>query len=1777
MYTDIYFYYQQSACGAKIQICRTLMNRPEIVSVGVVWDSERPSLDHIMDVFATVGTTLHLSDVFHSVVDNRWAATTTHNLVGVVTYYGKHYSTFFFHTKLRVWIYFDDATVREVGPRWEQVVEKCRRGRYQPLLLLYAVPGGTPVNTDNAPKMVTPFQTEKTFNKKPPAGQSLIRRSVTPSPEKPNVGPTRRAITPNPDCTLFQQRQSSLPRSYNEYQNLSVIQDNLYGGGAPCTPVDTVDGDIGPEANYISRRAVETVLNAQNTKLHPIQRTLSNGSSTSNPSDGISIPDHQNIPRRRDSGNWSGDRNSASSSSSTTMDHPYLYLVGKMHNRPGSVPGSPTRTKAGDSSSGSSVMYDAGYDSYSLSSNDSFPMQQGLKHNLSLAKIPENHQSSNLHYRPPHSPLSPTSPTCLNGDDCEKLCREADQLLDKSRQAEDLDTALVLCNAAASKARAAMDAPYNNPNAMVFARMKHNTCVMRARGLHRRIQQEKEEKEGVPIEIRHTREGSSGSGGRHSRQSSRDKTQHSRQNSKELLTVSNVVEKVSPKTIEIYATLPKKKGVLKSKSSPINIEEDSEYMLYDKSPGRESRSLFSRSKSKDEDKLLKEKRSRSEDRNKITRDFSIAPTEALANAKDTLKREKYKEEKDDKKENKEAKAGKKQHKVRRKLLMGGLIRRKNRSMPDLTEGKGEESSTQLPEKTMSSVDDSSVGLKGSEKMSTMCGYLSEGHLEFTGNGNNANPNLERSRLMRKSFHGSAGKVLTVAKVPPPPPLRTTSQLSASKLTNGEVCQPTDRPPYPLPVEATNPSYYHHHHHPPIHQIYSNHANIIHNNHKNIINNRDYSVEPQSLPFLPSYKDKMPNCQPRENNQTSYEVNKRKFSAPERLYNEHTVVTQADVHQEQSPLKDASYNEQYQLQVDSGVDEVDCVMPNSREPVLEELPPYPSPLTSAIHSRQASEDFPPPPSALDLSALDEQLKILRQTPSPKPSSSSSSLLSELQKKREQILSQEKENKEQRPESVRSSGDTWLRELQAKQAALKMKKNQETEPRTQNSINTDVNKMINHLTHFAQDPIKPKQIHEISRDIPPTEAKVKSVKDLASRFEKVNVPSKSDISKPLQCSTNSYSDISPINNSTVIESQQNSQTTDQLSISGARENSIETGVLSLNRRNSLHENHGIDQSQIEEEIKEVEMISAAVKQGIHPDELEKKNKRNRNGKKKSVSFCDQVILVATAEDQEDDSYIPNPILERVLRSALNKPETAAIQQEIRSLREAELKKEAAEHTQQRNKSPIMIEESNSTQNIQAVSPQLSAVTPNVQQYYNNPPGVYNYEQKEYATQNNVSNPQIQREYSTQAPVTNMQNGMMHENDLRQSPLNQHHTQPQSYYPSNQNHNSSNIPLPECSPTSSTNNYPMHLYNGSQQTNPPLRQTLPQYVLPPQHSNLPHQYLHQNSYPPNSPVSPQPDQYKHESYQTHQMNQYNINQNYNHINQPIRQSPVQSQSQQYAPYYHANHMQPSHQQQTVPPQSNYNHVPQHSVQTYNQHAPSHHSPSPLTISQQHSQYVTKMQPQRSPMSPTGMAHQPNYYPQQTNSINPAHQSPYQRVPLPADFQNTNHQRFTQNNGEVSNQPYQRVPPTLTNGGNHVIPQQEIAPYQHVPTKMNGDMNNLPYQRVPPTPIANGQNAMQQEISPYQQVPTKYSPPYQYALPPKQLLQQKKSVHFEPGTKGGNESPTPKAIVSPIIVNNTQVNNSLNNKIKCNLCRKKIVASPELYCNDCEFYMSRFKPRTQ
>ncbi|XP_053393052.1 uncharacterized protein LOC123564454 isoform X3 [Mercenaria mercenaria] len=138
-------------CGKRVQIRRTLLNIPDVVSIGLVWGSDKADPELAAEVTRTIGTTILYPDMFHSVMCNDASQLPRLHLTSVVCYYGKHYSTFIFHTKLQEWVYFDDATVRQVGKRWEQVVERIVKSRYQPLLLIYTNQNAQPVPTETAP------------------------------------------------------------------------------------------------------------------------------------------------------------------------------------------------------------------------------------------------------------------------------------------------------------------------------------------------------------------------------------------------------------------------------------------------------------------------------------------------------------------------------------------------------------------------------------------------------------------------------------------------------------------------------------------------------------------------------------------------------------------------------------------------------------------------------------------------------------------------------------------------------------------------------------------------------------------------------------------------------------------------------------------------------------------------------------------------------------------------------------------------------------------------------------------------------------------------------------------------------------------------------------------------------------------------------------------------------------------------------------------------------------------------------------------------------------------------------------------------------------------------------------------------------------------------------------------------------------------------------------------------------------------------------------------
>nr|XP_034968203.1 inactive ubiquitin carboxyl-terminal hydrolase 53 isoform X1 [Zootoca vivipara]XP_034968204.1 inactive ubiquitin carboxyl-terminal hydrolase 53 isoform X1 [Zootoca vivipara] len=138
-----------SNCGQKIKIRRVLMNCPEIVTIGLVWDSEHSDLTE--DVIRNLATQLYLPGLFYRVTDEN-AKNSELYLVGMICYASKHYCAFAFHTKSCKWVLFDDANVKEVGTKWKDVVSKCIRCHYQPLLLFYANPDGTPVSAEDAPR-----------------------------------------------------------------------------------------------------------------------------------------------------------------------------------------------------------------------------------------------------------------------------------------------------------------------------------------------------------------------------------------------------------------------------------------------------------------------------------------------------------------------------------------------------------------------------------------------------------------------------------------------------------------------------------------------------------------------------------------------------------------------------------------------------------------------------------------------------------------------------------------------------------------------------------------------------------------------------------------------------------------------------------------------------------------------------------------------------------------------------------------------------------------------------------------------------------------------------------------------------------------------------------------------------------------------------------------------------------------------------------------------------------------------------------------------------------------------------------------------------------------------------------------------------------------------------------------------------------------------------------------------------------------------------------------
>ncbi|CAK6952785.1 inactive ubiquitin carboxyl-terminal hydrolase 53 [Scomber scombrus] len=166
-----------SNCGQRIRIRRVLMNSPEIVTIGFVWDSDQSDLTE--DVIRSLGPHLSLSALFYRVTDEH-AKKGELLLVAMICYSSRHYCAFAFHTKSSKWVFFDDATVKEIGSRWKDVVSKCIKGHFQPLLLFYSNPDGSAINTEDVSRQTS----SQSYYKTPVNGEVQGVESQVSAPKK---------------------------------------------------------------------------------------------------------------------------------------------------------------------------------------------------------------------------------------------------------------------------------------------------------------------------------------------------------------------------------------------------------------------------------------------------------------------------------------------------------------------------------------------------------------------------------------------------------------------------------------------------------------------------------------------------------------------------------------------------------------------------------------------------------------------------------------------------------------------------------------------------------------------------------------------------------------------------------------------------------------------------------------------------------------------------------------------------------------------------------------------------------------------------------------------------------------------------------------------------------------------------------------------------------------------------------------------------------------------------------------------------------------------------------------------------------------------------------------------------------------------------------------------------------------------------------------------------------------------------------------------------------
>eukprot|EP01119_Soliformovum_irregulare_P008684 TRINITY_DN21784_c0_g1_i1.p1 TRINITY_DN21784_c0_g1~~TRINITY_DN21784_c0_g1_i1.p1 ORF type:complete len:543 (-),score=119.88 TRINITY_DN21784_c0_g1_i1:8-1636(-) len=130
-------------CGNLCSLSHYVQSLPTVFSVGIVWDSAEPTVPEIDMILRMISSRINLNNVFlmgnpHTNPKGKKPRDPNYyKFRGMICYYGKHYTAYFYNHKSTQWYVYDDTQVKPVATEWPSVRDRCLRGRLQPNIVFY--------------------------------------------------------------------------------------------------------------------------------------------------------------------------------------------------------------------------------------------------------------------------------------------------------------------------------------------------------------------------------------------------------------------------------------------------------------------------------------------------------------------------------------------------------------------------------------------------------------------------------------------------------------------------------------------------------------------------------------------------------------------------------------------------------------------------------------------------------------------------------------------------------------------------------------------------------------------------------------------------------------------------------------------------------------------------------------------------------------------------------------------------------------------------------------------------------------------------------------------------------------------------------------------------------------------------------------------------------------------------------------------------------------------------------------------------------------------------------------------------------------------------------------------------------------------------------------------------------------------------------------------------------------------------------------------------------